>query len=125
MAHFAKLDENNKVLAVHVVDNNAIDSSNEESSGVMFLTTLHGHDKWKQTSYNAETTRFRFNYAGIGYSWDEVRNAFIPPKPFNSWILNETTCQWEPPTPMPVVEGKTYQWVEDDLNWQEVVFTQP
>ena len=120
MAHFAKLDENNKVLAVHVVDNNAIDSSNEESSGVMFLTTLHGHDKWKQTSYNAETTRFRFNYAGIGYSWDEGRDAFYAPKPFASWTLDEETCQWNSPVEYPNDE-KVYLWDEESLSWVEAI----
>jgi hypothetical protein len=61
----------------------------------------------------------RKNYAGIGYTYDSVRDAFIPPKPFNSWILNEETCLWDAPTPMPN-DGQIYRWVEEDLNWQVV-----
>jgi hypothetical protein len=65
-------------------------------------------------------TPLRKNYAGIGYSYDATRDAFIPPKPFNSWLLNEDTCLWEAPTPYPT-DGKFYRWIEEDLNWQEVV----
>jgi len=81
--------------------------------------------EWKQTSYRTqggqhpEGKPFRFNYAGLGYSYDAQRDAFIPPKPFASWVLNETTCLWEAPTPMPT-DGKMYSWSEDTLSWVEV-----
>jgi hypothetical protein len=71
---------------------------------------------WKQTSYNGN---FRKNYAGIGYDWDEARNAFVPPKPFNSWVLDENTCQWKAPIPMPT-DGKMYSWNEGTQAWDEV-----
>jgi hypothetical protein len=118
MAHFAKLDENNVVLAVHVVNNDVITINNVESEqiGIDFLTDLHGYSLWKQTSYNGT---IRKNYAGIGYAYDSTRDAFIAPKLFNSWILDEATCQWQAPTPMPITEGKTYYWSEDDLSWRE------
>jgi hypothetical protein len=92
MAHFAKLDENNTVLEVIVVNNDAIDSSNEETSGIAFLTELLGYSNWKQTSYNS---RIRKNFAGIGMTYDPIRDAFIPVKPDGDWQLNEETCQWE------------------------------
>jgi hypothetical protein len=118
MAHFAKLDENNNVLAVHVVNNDVItiDGNESEQAGIDFLTGLHGHTLWKQTSYNAT---FRKNYAGIGYTYDAGRDAFIPPKPFNSWTLNETTCQWEAPVPYPT-DGKRYAWFEPNQQWIEI-----
>ena len=82
MAHFAKLDDNNIVLEVHVVSNTQIDSNNEEQSGIDFLTVWSGgYTKWKQTSYNAFSNGFRYNYAGIGYIYDEKADAFISPKP--------------------------------------------
>jgi hypothetical protein len=71
----------------------------------------------KRTSYNAATNGFRKNYAGIGYKYDEARDAFIPPKPFESWLLNESTCLWEAPISYPT-DGEFYKWVEEDLNWQ-------
>ena len=118
MAHFAKLDENNIVLEVIVVSNDALDMSNEEASGIAFLTNWSGgYSNWKQTSFNKT---FRKNYCGIGFTYDSSRNAFIPPKSYNSWILNEDTCLWEAPTPMPT-DGKMSQWIEEDLNWQEIV----
>jgi hypothetical protein len=97
MAHFAKLDENNYVLAVHVVNNEVItiDGVELEQAGVDFLASLHGHTKWKQTSYNGN---IRKNYAGIGYTYDPIRDAFIGPKPIvegKEFVLNEDTCQWE------------------------------
>lgn len=95
MAHFAKLDENNIVLEVNVVANEALDASNEEASGIAFLTEWSGgYSNWKQTSYNGN---FRKNYAGIGYSYDSSRDAFIPPKYCNhdEATLNEDTCRWE------------------------------
>ncbi len=117
MAHFAKLDNNNIVVEVHSVSNESLNFLNEELSGIEFLTSWSGgYSNWKQTSYNGT---FRKNYAGIGYTYDEVRNAFIPPKPYSSWILNEDTCIWEAPIPRPSGDGR-YQWVEDDLNWQPI-----
>ena len=117
MAHFAKLDENNMVLQVHVVHNNEILDENgieQEQKGIDFLINWSGgYTLWKQTSYNGN---FRKNYAGIGYSFDEQRNAFIPPKPFNSWVLNESTCQWEAPVAMPN-DGQMYSWDENIQNW--------
>lgn len=119
MAHFAKLDENNIVLEVNVVDNdNLLDSNGveQESLGVAFLTIWSGgYANWKQTSYNGS---FRKNYAGIGFSYDTVRDAFIPPQPFSSWFLNEDTCRWESPIPYPN-DGKLYDWDEQQLNWIE------
>lgn len=115
MAHFAKLDDNNVVLEVHVVANAALDAANEEASGIVFLTEWSGgYSTWKQTSYNGT---FRKNYAGIGYIYDEDRDAFIPPKPYPSWILNETNCIWESPIPYPT-DGKDYSWNETTLNWE-------
>lgn len=116
MAHFAKLDENNKVLAVHCVVNEALDSNDEELSGVTFLTQLHNHSMWKQTSYNG---KIRFNYAGEGMFYDEVRNAFIAPKPFNSWVLDEATCRWNSPIAYPQ-DKKMYGWNEESLSWVEL-----
>lgn len=118
MAHFAKLDDNNLVVGVHVVDNEVITTDGVESEqvGVAFLTGLHSHTNWKQTSYNGN---IRKNYAGIGYTYDEARDAFIPPKPFDSWILNEETCLWEAPSPMPN-DGKRYKWDESTLSWIEI-----
>jgi hypothetical protein len=118
MAHFAKLDENNNVLAVHVVNNDVItiDGNESEQAGVDFLTGLHGHTLWKQTSYNGT---FRKNYAGVGYTYDTGRNAFIAPKPYSSWTLNETTCQWEAPVAYPT-DGKQYGWFEPNQQWIEL-----
>ena len=117
MAHFEKLDENNVVTTVIVVDNSIATS---ESNGVNFINNLYGtSDTWKQTSYNtvANThllggTPFRKNYAGIGFTYDESRDAFIPPKPFASWVLNETTCQWKAPIDITDDDEGTYYWVE-------------
>jgi hypothetical protein len=117
MAHFAKLNENNIVLEVLVVNNSALDLSNEESSGIAFLIEWSGgYSSWKQTSYNGS---FRKNYAGIGYTYDATRDAFIAPKPFNSWILDEDTCQWQAPTPKPE-DDKLYTWNESELKWEEI-----
>ncbi len=122
MAHFAKLDENNKVLAVHVVNNDVItiDGVESEQAGIDFLTDLHGHTLWKQTSYNGT---IRKNYAGIGYTYDAGRDAFIAPRPWASWTLNETTCQWESPVPYPTVDPenpKRYGWFEPNQEWIEI-----
>ena len=118
MAHFAKLDENNNVLAVHVVKNDVItiDGVESEQAGVDFLTDLYGHTLWKQTSYNGT---IRKNYAGVGYTYDTGRNAFIAPKPYSSWILDEATCQWEAPVVYPT-DGKQYGWFEPNQQWIEI-----
>ena len=125
MAHFAEIDENNIVTRVLVVDNS------QEDNGQEFLAnTLGLGGTWIKTSYNTQGgvhtnggTPLRKNYAGIGYTYDSGRDAFIPPKPYNSWVLNEETCLWDAPKPMPT-DGKPYRWVEEDLNWQEIVIPQ-
>ena len=118
MAHFAKLDDNNVVLSVHVVNNDVITVNGVESeqAGIDFLTDLHGHSSWKQTSYNGS---IRKNYAAIGYKYDSGRDAFIAPKPWESWILNESTCQWEAPVSYPN-NGKIHVWFEPNKQWIEV-----
>jgi hypothetical protein len=95
MAHFVKLDENNVVINGLVVNNNVLDPANEEQSGIEFLNTLFNtNDVWKQTSYNAAINGFRKNYAGIGYTYDATRDAFIAPKPDNATGFDEDTCRW-------------------------------
>ena len=119
MAHFAELGENNVVLRVIVVDNKdtADTQGNEvEEIGVNFCRNLLG-GTWKQTSYNAN---FRKNYAGMGFTYDSDRDAFIPPQPFPSWILDEQTCLWNPPTEYPN-DGKLYQWDEPTTSWKEAL----
>jgi len=119
MAHFAQLDDNNVVTQVIVVSNNdcLIGGVESEEVGIVFCKTLFGvTTKWRQTSYNAN---IRKNYAGIGFTYDVNRDAFIAPKPYASWVLNETTCQWSAPTPMPT-DGKDYQWDEATTAWVEV-----
>jgi hypothetical protein len=121
MAHFAKLNDNNVVIAVHVVNNDVItvDGAESEQAGIDFLTGLHGHSKWKQTSYNGN---FRKNYSGIGFTYDEVRDAFIPPQPFPSWVLDEETCIWHSPIPHPEIDPdnpKYLFWYEKDQQWVE------
>ena len=116
MASFAKIGLNNKVIEVLSVHNNELKDSNgveQENIGIDFLTKLTGWSIWVQTSYNGN---FRKNHAGIGYTYDEDRDAFIPKKPYNSWILNETTCLWESPIPMPQDNNK-YNWNEINQNW--------
>jgi hypothetical protein len=125
MASFAKL-ENNIVIAVHSVVNEVLKDSNgieQENIGIEFLKNLHGWQNWKQTSYNTiggvhklGGTPFRKNHAGIGYTYDSQRDAFIAPKPYNSWILNETTCNWEAPVAYPT-DGQIYSWNEENQNW--------
>jgi hypothetical protein len=118
MAHFAQL-ENNIVLKIIVVSNQDIlDENGQESEqkGIDFCSNLLG-GTWKQTSYNAS---IRKNYAGIGYTYDESRDAFIPSKPFNSWLLNEDTCNWYAPVNMPT-DDKQYKWDEASINWIEVI----
>ena len=115
MSHFAKIDENNLVTQVIVAEQDVIN------------TGLFGDPAlWIQTSYNTYGgvhslggTPLRKNYAGIGYTYDSARDAFIAPKPFNSWVLDEFTCMWNPPTPMPVSEDKTYSWDESTTSWIE------
>ena len=128
MAHWAELDSNNVVTRVLVGDNN--DPAGDE--GYQWLLDNLG-GTWVKTSYNAvggkrrnpetgevtEEAGFRKNYAGIGYTFDAGRDAFIPPKPFNSWNLNEDTCLWDAPTPYPA-DGKMYRWDEDTTAWVEV-----
>ena len=121
MAHFAKLGLENKVLTVHVVHN---DIATTEQAGADFLNTTHKLNAvWKQTSYNTQGgvhklggTPFRKNYAGIGYTYDQIKDAFIAPKPYSSWVLNETTCKWEAPVDKPN-DGKIYIWNEETTTW--------
>jgi hypothetical protein len=139
MAHYAKLDENNLVMRVEVVDNNVLLDDNgieNEELGIQFLEDLHGWPIWKKTSYNTQkgvylnndqtpasdqTKAFRKNYAGIGFTYDVNRDAFIPPKPFNSWILNETSCTWVSPSPEPESTDEIYPfWSEENLRWQYI-----
>lgn len=121
MAHFAKLDENNIVLEVNVVDNEHLIDSNgveQEALGVAFLTIWSGgYSNWKQTSFNSN---FRKNFAGIGFKYDAEIDAFIPPQYYSSWTLDVDTCNWKPPVPHPN-DGKLYDWNEEQLNWVEVV----
>jgi hypothetical protein len=122
MAHFAKIDENNIVTQVVVVDDS------QQSRGQEFLSNDIGlGGVWLQTSYNTRGgihinggTPFRKNYAGVGYTYDSVKDAFIPPNPYSTWILNETTCCWESPIPYPK-DGKNYVWSEANNNWIAVV----
>jgi hypothetical protein len=121
MAHFAKLNSENIVEKVLVVSNEV---ATNEQAGVNFLNNLlKTNDTWKQTSYNTVGgvhklggIPFRKNYAGVGYKYDESRDAFIAPKPYNSWTLNETSCSWEAPTPYPN-DGNLYIWDEENLRW--------
>lgn len=115
MAHFAQIDENNIVTQVLVIEQDVIN------------TGLFGEpSSFVQTSYNTHGgvhalggTPLRMNYAGTGYTYDSVRDAFIPPKPYDSWELNEDTCLWDAPTPMPT-DGKIYKWDEDTLSWKDI-----
>jgi len=129
MAHFVRLDSDNKVIEVVVLNNEVITDENgeeQEQLGIDFLSNLNGvgritieGESWKQTSYNRN---FRKNYPGKGFTYDSERDAFIPPKPYDSWILNEDTCQWEPPTAEPAdagVDGKLYAWNENTQVWDE------
>ena len=119
MAHFAKIDSNNIVEIVHVVNNEVIkkeDGTEDETKGKEFLDSLFGSATWVQTSYN---NNFRKNYASIGYTYDSVRDAFIPPKPYNSWVLNEDTCQWESPVEFPDANNR-YNWNEENQEWDYI-----
>tara|TARA_R100001224_G_scaffold17642_1_gene8711 strand:+ start:687 stop:1055 length:369 start_codon:yes stop_codon:yes gene_type:complete len=119
MAHFAKIGLNNKVINVVTVNNNELldaDGVEQEVLGCQFLEGITGWAVWKQTSYNAN---FRKHFAGIGDTYDEGRDAFISPKPFNSWVLNEETCNWEAPVAKPDDENK-YRWSEENQQWEVV-----
>jgi len=118
MAHFVELDANNVVLRGIVVANEdtaSADGTEKEYIGQAFCERLLG-GTWKQTSYNGN---FRKNYAGIGYTYDAGRDAFIPPQPYPSWVLDEATCQWNASVPMPT-DGKFYAWDEATQTWIEV-----
>jgi hypothetical protein len=119
MAHFAQINENGVVLQVIVVNNtDTLDENGieKESVGILFCENLLG-GKWIQTSYNRN---IRKNYAGIGYIYDLNRDAFIPPQPYASWVLDENTCLWNSPTPMPT-DGKRYTWDESTTSWIEIL----
>jgi hypothetical protein len=127
VSHFAKLDENNVVTFVTV--------GRQEDDGLEAELTARTGDVYKQTSYNTrggvhynpetgepsddQTKALRFNYAGIGFTYDEDRDAFIPPKPFESWVLDEDTCLWEAPEPYPI-DGESYTWNEELQEWAAV-----
>jgi len=125
MSHFAKLDENNKVTFVI--------KARQESDGMEDEFTESTGQVWKQTSYNTrggvhytdgepsedQSKALRFNYAGIGFTYDEERDAFIPPKPYGSWVLDEGTCLWEAPVPYPE-DGESYTWNEELQEWAAV-----
>jgi hypothetical protein len=116
MSHWAEIDENNIVIRVTVGDNNDI---NGDEGYKWLIDNLGG--SWIKTSYNGN---IRKNFANKGYIYNVDLDAFIPPKPYNSWILNEDTCLWDSPIPMPIQEGKVFKWIEEDLNWQEIVLSQ-
>jgi hypothetical protein len=130
MAHFAKLKVGNIVERVEKLSN---DVATTEQAGIDFLNNLYGtNDIWRQTSYNTkggvhyesdtitpstdQSKALRKNFAGIGFKYDQYRDSFIPPKPFNSWTLNETTCLWEPPVAYPT-DGQVYNWNETNQTW--------
>ena len=121
IAHWAELNSDNEVIRVLVV-------ADDKEDGQKFLAEDLGlGGTWKKTSYNTQGgvhtlggTPYRKNFAGVGYTFDAAKDAFIPPKPFASWTLNATSCLWEAPTPMPVVEGKFYTWDEPTTSWKEV-----
>jgi hypothetical protein len=126
MASFAKLNLENIVEQVITVNNNELldNGIESEAKGIAFCKSLFGQEtNWKQTSYNTYGgvhklggTPFRKNFAGISFNYDEQRNAFIPPKPYNSWILNEETCNWEASIPYPT-DGQKYFWNEEIQSW--------
>ena len=121
MAHFCKIGKGSEVERVETISN---DVAPTEQAGVNFLNNLYGtNDIWKQTSYNTRGgehltggTPFRKNYGGVGFKYDQIRDAFIPPKPFESWTLNETTCLWEAPVVKPD-DGQSYDWNETNQTW--------
>ena len=122
MAHFVKLGIGNKVIQGVVVHN---DVATTEQAGIDFLNNLYKtNDVWKQTSYNTKGgvhllggTPFRKNFASVGYRYDQTKDAFIPPRPFTSWTLNEETCLWEAPVAYPD-DGQRYSWNETTRQWE-------
>ena len=144
MGHFAKLNNNNEVIDIVVVNDNdfTIDGIEVEEIGINFLNSIFNHTNWRQTSYNTrggihylpnsntpsstQEKAIRWNYAGIGYIYDEVRDVFIPPSPYASWNLNEETYKWEAPIPMPDTaiipdfykRYNNYIWNEGEMNWE-------
>ena len=129
MAHFAKIGLNSKVIEVVMVNNEVLLDANgneNEINGVNFLTQLTGWALWKQTSFNtyggvhndSDGIPIRKNYAGVGYTYDEEKDAFIPPKLYTSWTLNNDTCLWEPPVSMPTDDSNTiFLWNESERSW--------
>ncbi len=118
MAHFAKI-EDRTVVQVLVIGNEDITDENgdeQESLGVALCNQLYGDATWVQTSYN---NNFRKNYAGNRYTYDQTRDAFIPPQPYPSWTLDDDTCQWNAPVAYPD-DGKMYSWDEDNTQWKEI-----
>lgn len=118
MAHFAQLDENNVVQQVIVIANEDCgggDFPSSEAPGQAFIAGLGLEGNWKQTSYNSN---FRKHYAGIGYTYDEINDVFISPRPFASWNLDEN-FDWQPPVAMPT-EGGPWIWNEEAGNWEEI-----
>jgi hypothetical protein len=118
MAHFVELDETNTVKRGIVVHNNELLDENgieQEQKGIDFCVAHYG-GTWIQTSYNGN---IRKNYAGTGMIYDPIRDAFFLPKPFESWVLNEETCQWEAPVAYPI-DGKNYYWNEETISWIEI-----
>ncbi len=132
MAHFAKINSNGIVEEVTTVANEVLHDSNgieQEVNGVNFLTELTGHALWKQTSYNTYGgvhklggTPLRKNYASIGWTYDENKDAFISPKPYNSWVYNENTADWDPPVERPdestLTDNQCIHWNESTLEWE-------
>ena len=135
MAHFARIDDNNIVVRVHVVENKDLlneQGVEEEAVGIAHLTKVHGTGfTWIQTSYNTQQgvhvlggTPLRKNYAGKGDTYDETRDAFIAPQPYPSWILAEDTCIWEAPTAYPE-DGKIHGWNEETTSWDLLIYPKP
>mgnify|MGYP003115474488 FL=1 len=120
MAHFAEINEENIVTQIIVVHNNEllVDGEESETKGIDFCESIYGHRNWVQTSYNGN---IRYNYAGLGYSWDSENDAFIAPQPYPSWSLNDN-YKWEAPIPYPNDEN-TYSWDEDNQEWKIVELT--
>jgi hypothetical protein len=121
MAHFAELDHENIVKRVIVVVNDIIvdsDGNDDEQKGIDFLQSIYG-GWWKQTSYSGT---FRKNFAGAGMKYNGIKDAFIAPKPYPSWLLDEDTCRWGPPVVRPDLptNGKTNEWDEDTTSWKEI-----
>ena len=123
MAHFAEINDNNIVTRVIVIHNNEItvDGQELEFKGIDFCEGLFGHRNWVQTSYNGN---IRYNFAGVGYTWDSENDAFYAPQPFASWSLNDDFI-WEAPVPYPedASEDKIYEWDEENLTWKVVELT--